>query len=98
MPSRIRSESSFWSARNFGLENPPFEIPITALVSRRTSVAVRAMTVKSLDHLAELAKASGTPVKTLAMMHEDGLFGTTVAGHVEKHAKNLPARIASTPT
>ena len=60
----------------------------------RVQPNARVMTVKSLDHLAELAKATGTPVKTLAMMHEDGLFGTTVAGHVEKHAKNVGMELA----
>lgn len=49
----------------------------------------RAMTVRSLDHLAELAKASVITVKTIATMHEDGLFGTSIAGHVERHAKTL---------
>ena len=28
------------------------------------------------------------------MMHEDGLFGTTVAGHVETFAKNLGMELA----
>lgn len=60
----------------------------------RVQPNARVMTVKSLDHLAELAKVTGTPVKTLAMMHEDGLFGTTVAGHVEKYAKNVGMELA----
>jgi branched-chain amino acid transport system substrate-binding protein len=60
----------------------------------RVQPNARAMTVKSLDHLAELARATGTPVKTLAMIHEDGLFGTTVAGHVERHAKNVGMELA----
>ncbi|MBI3454619.1 MAG: ABC transporter substrate-binding protein [Candidatus Rokubacteria bacterium] len=55
----------------------------------RVQPNARAMTVRSLDHLAELAKASGVTVKTVATMHEDGLFGTSIAGHVERHAKNL---------
>ncbi|MBI4013452.1 MAG: ABC transporter substrate-binding protein [Candidatus Rokubacteria bacterium] len=55
----------------------------------RVQPNARAMTVRSLDHLAELAKATGVTVKTIAMLHEDGLFGTSVVGHVERHAKNL---------
>lgn len=55
----------------------------------RTQPNARAMTTRSLDHLAELARATGTTVKTIAMMHEDGLFGTSIAGHLEKHAKTL---------
>jgi branched-chain amino acid transport system substrate-binding protein len=55
----------------------------------RVQPNARAMAQRTLDHLAELAKASGTPVKTLSMLHEDGLFGTSIAGHVERHAKSL---------
>ncbi|MGH7321364.1 MAG: ABC transporter substrate-binding protein [Candidatus Rokuibacteriota bacterium] len=55
----------------------------------RVQPNARAMTTRSLDHLAELAKASGVSVKTIAMMHEDGLFGTSIANHLERHAKSL---------
>ena len=55
----------------------------------RVQPNARAMTMRSLDHLAELAKTAGVTVKTIAMMHEDGLFGTSIAGHLEKHAKTL---------
>ncbi len=60
----------------------------------RVQPNARVMTVKSLDHLAELARTSGASVKTLAMMHEDGLFGTTVAGHVERYAKTVGMELA----
>jgi branched-chain amino acid transport system substrate-binding protein len=60
----------------------------------RVQPNARVMATKSLDHLAELARATGTPVKTLAMMHEDGLFGTSVGGHVERHAKTLGMDLA----
>src|SRR3989304_4395456 len=36
-----------------------------------------------------LARGAGGTVKAIAMLHEDGLFGTSVAAHVERHAKNL---------
>lgn len=55
----------------------------------RVQPNARAMATRSLDHLAALASSTGTSVKTLAMMHEDGLFGTSVAGHVERHARTL---------
>lgn len=55
----------------------------------RVQPNARTMTTRSLDHLADLAKASGVAVKTIAMMHEDGLFGTSIAGHLERHAKAL---------
>ena len=55
----------------------------------RVQPNARAMAERSLDHLAEVAKAAGVSVKTLSMMHEDGLFGTSIAGHAERHAKKL---------
>ncbi|MBI2467407.1 MAG: ABC transporter substrate-binding protein [Candidatus Rokubacteria bacterium] len=55
----------------------------------RVQPNARAMTARSLDHLAELAGATGVTVKTIAMMHEDGLFGTSIAGHLERHARTL---------
>ncbi|HEV8308021.1 MAG TPA: ABC transporter substrate-binding protein [Methylomirabilota bacterium] len=60
----------------------------------RVQPNARAMTVRSLDHLAELAKGSGVTVKTIAMMHEDGLFGTSIAAHLERHAKTLGMEVA----
>jgi branched-chain amino acid transport system substrate-binding protein len=55
----------------------------------RVQPNARAMSERALDHLGELAKATGTPVKVLSMLHEDGLFGTSIAGHVQRHAKKL---------
>jgi branched-chain amino acid transport system substrate-binding protein len=55
----------------------------------RVQPNARAMTVRTLDHLVELARTAGVAVKTLAIMHEDGLFGTSIAGHVERHARSL---------
>ncbi len=55
----------------------------------RVQPNARAMTARSLDHLAEVAKTAGVPVKTIAVMHEDSLFGTSIAGHLERHAKTL---------
>ncbi len=60
----------------------------------RVQPNARAMTVRSLDHLAEMAKATGVPVKTLGLLHEDSLFGTSIAGHVERHAKTLGMELA----
>jgi branched-chain amino acid transport system substrate-binding protein len=55
----------------------------------RVQPNARVMAERSLDHLADLAKATGTGVKTLSMLHEDGLFGSSIAGHVERHARKL---------
>jgi branched-chain amino acid transport system substrate-binding protein len=60
----------------------------------RVQPNARAMTVRSLDHLAELARAGGVALKTLAVLHEDGLFGASIAGHVERHAKTLGLEVA----
>lgn len=61
----------------------------------RVQPNARAMTVRSLDHVAELAKSTGTAMKTIAMLHEDGLFGTSIAAHVERHAKQLGMELVS---
>jgi branched-chain amino acid transport system substrate-binding protein len=53
----------------------------------RVQPNARVITQRSLDHMAEVARTSGTAVKTIAILHEDGLFGTTIAGHLEKHAR-----------
>jgi branched-chain amino acid transport system substrate-binding protein len=55
----------------------------------RVQPNARAMTVRSVDHLADLARATGVTVKTIAMMHEDGLFGTSIASHLERHARQV---------
>jgi len=61
----------------------------------RVQPNARGMTVRSLDHLAELAKATGVTIKTIAVMHEDGLFGTSITGHVERHAKTLGMEVVT---
>lgn len=53
----------------------------------RVQPNARAMTTRSLDHLAELARSSGVTVRTIAMLHEDGLFGNSIANHLERHAR-----------
>jgi branched-chain amino acid transport system substrate-binding protein len=55
----------------------------------RVQPNARAMTVRSLDHVADLARGAGVTLKTIALMHEDGLFGTSIAGHLERHARQL---------
>jgi branched-chain amino acid transport system substrate-binding protein len=37
----------------------------------------------------EMAKAANLPIKRVAMMHEDGNFGTTMGNHVEAFAKTM---------
>ena len=47
----------------------------------------RSMATLTVNHMVEMAKAAGTPIKRVAMMHEDGNFGTTMGNHVEAFAK-----------
>jgi branched-chain amino acid transport system substrate-binding protein len=60
----------------------------------RVQPNARAMTVRSLDHVADVAKAAGVPLKTIALLHEDGLFGASIAGHLERHARELGMELA----
>jgi branched-chain amino acid transport system substrate-binding protein len=48
----------------------------------------KAMSTLTVNHMVEMAKAAGTPIKRVAMMHEDGNFGTTMGNHVEAFAKS----------
>ena len=47
----------------------------------------RAMATLTINNMVEMAKAANAPVKRVAMMHEDGNFGTTMGNHVEAFAK-----------
>ena len=49
----------------------------------------KAMATVTMTNLAEMAKAAGAPLKRVAIMHEDGNFGTTMGNHVEEFAGKL---------
>jgi branched-chain amino acid transport system substrate-binding protein len=49
----------------------------------------KAMATLTMTNLVELATASQTAVKRVAMMHEDGNFGTTMGNHVEAFGGKL---------
>jgi branched-chain amino acid transport system substrate-binding protein len=49
----------------------------------------RAMATLTMNNMFEMAKAANTPIKRVAMMHEDGNFGTTMGNHVEAFAGKL---------
>lgn len=49
----------------------------------------KAMSTLTLNNMLEMAKAANTPIKRVAMMHEDGNFGTTMGNHVEAFAGKL---------
>src|SRR3989442_4313179 len=49
----------------------------------------KAMATLTMNNMFEMAKAANTPIKRVAMMHEDGNFGTTMGNHVEAFAGRL---------
>jgi branched-chain amino acid transport system substrate-binding protein len=49
----------------------------------------KAMATVTMNNMFEMAKATNTPIKRVAMMHEDGNFGTTMGNHVETFAGKL---------
>lgn len=55
----------------------------------------RAMATLTMTNVAEIAKSHGAPMKRVAIMHEDGNFGTTMGGHVEAFAGKLGYELVS---
>src|SRR5712671_3097257 len=49
----------------------------------------RAMATLPVGNMMEMARASGAPIKRVAIMHEDGNFGTTMGNHVEAFAGKM---------
>src|SRR6185369_16931006 len=49
----------------------------------------KAMSTLTMNNMLEMAKASNVAIKRVAMMHEDGNFGTTMGNHVEGFAAKL---------
>ena len=49
----------------------------------------KAMATLTMNNIVEMAKASNVPVKRVAVMHEDGNFGTTMGNHVEAFGGKL---------
>src|SRR5258707_15316253 len=49
----------------------------------------KAMSTLTMNNMFEMAKAANTPIKRVAMMHEDGNFGTTMGNHVEAFAGKM---------
>ena len=47
----------------------------------------RAMATLTVNNMVDMAKAANLPIKRVAIMHEDGNFGTTMGNHVEAFAK-----------
>lgn len=46
----------------------------------------KGMATLTVSNMVEMAKAAGLPLKRVAVMHEDGNFGTTMGNHVEAFA------------
>src|SRR5213594_2035574 len=49
----------------------------------------KAMSTLTMNNMFEMSKTANTPIKRVAMMHEDGNFGTTMGNHVEAFAGKL---------
>ena len=49
----------------------------------------KAMSTLTMNHVADMGKAANVSIKRVAMMHEDGNFGTTMGNHVEAFAGKL---------
>ena len=49
----------------------------------------KAMSTLTMNNMFEMAKASNVAIKRVAMMHEDGNFGTTMGNHVEEFGGKL---------
>lgn len=54
----------------------------------------KAMSTLTMNHLLEMAKAANVAIRRVAVMHEDGNFGTTMGDHVEAFAGKLGYQIA----
>jgi len=46
------------------------------------------MASQTVKYVSEIAKATGQSVKTIAYLHDDTAFGTSLSGHVKKYAPN----------
>ncbi|HUO62945.1 MAG TPA: ABC transporter substrate-binding protein [Terriglobales bacterium] len=49
----------------------------------------KAMATLTVSNMFEMAKNANVPIKRVAMMHEDGNFGTTMGNHVEAFSKTM---------
>lgn len=49
----------------------------------------KAMSTLTMNNIVEMAKAANVPIKRVAVMHEDGNFGTTMGNHVEAFGGKL---------
>lgn len=49
----------------------------------------KGMATLTVNNMFEMAKNANVPVKRVAMMHEDGNFGTTMGNHVEAFSKTM---------
>src|SRR5215471_7876909 len=49
----------------------------------------KAMATLTVNNMFEMARAANVPIKRVAIMHEDGNFGTTMGNHVEAFAKTV---------
>jgi branched-chain amino acid transport system substrate-binding protein len=54
----------------------------------RVQPSAEQMASQTVKYVSEIAKATGQTVKTIAYLHDDTAFGSSLAGHVKKYAAN----------
>jgi branched-chain amino acid transport system substrate-binding protein len=54
----------------------------------RVQPSAEQMASQTVKYISEIAKATNQTVKTIAYLHDDTAFGTSLAGHVKKYATN----------
>jgi branched-chain amino acid transport system substrate-binding protein len=59
----------------------------------RVQPSAEQMASQTVKYVSEIAKATGQTVKTIAYLHDDTAFGTSLAGHVKKFAPNYGMEI-----
>ena len=59
----------------------------------RVQPSAEQMASQTVKYISDIAKATGQTVKTIAYLHDDTAFGTSLAGHVKKYAPNFAMEI-----
>ncbi|MGE5841640.1 MAG: ABC transporter substrate-binding protein, partial [Deltaproteobacteria bacterium] len=59
----------------------------------RVQPSAEQMASQTVKYISDIAKATSQTVKTIAYLHDDTAFGTSLAGHVKKYAPNFGMEI-----
>ena len=61
----------------------------------RVQPSAEQMASQTVKYVSEIAKATGQTVKTIAYLHDDTAFGTSLAGHVNKYAPKYGMQVVA---